>query len=87
MIVYVADAHAHVQRLVSVVKTATLFEEFTTEEHCPVVRFFCGRKDSMQTISYVLRFISICDLFTDPPPYILATTWKHTYSKVILQAS
>jgi hypothetical protein len=32
MTVYVADAHAHVQRLVSAAKMATVLEEFTTEE-------------------------------------------------------
>jgi hypothetical protein len=30
--VYVADVHAHVQRLVLVVKMATMLEEYTTEE-------------------------------------------------------
>jgi hypothetical protein len=32
MTVSVADAHAHVQRLVSVVKMATVLEEYATEE-------------------------------------------------------
>jgi hypothetical protein len=41
------SAHAHVQRLVSVVKTATVLDEFTTEEQCSVVRFLWA-KDSMQ---------------------------------------
>jgi hypothetical protein len=50
--------HAHVQRLVSVVKMATMLEQYTTEEQCPVVRF-CGQKDSMQRI-----FIKKCFLFT-----------------------
>jgi hypothetical protein len=39
MTVYVADAHAHVQRLVSVVKMATVLEECTIEEQRSVV---CG---------------------------------------------
>jgi hypothetical protein len=43
MTVYVADAHAHFQMLVSVVKMATVFDECTTEEQCSVVRF-CGKK-------------------------------------------
>jgi hypothetical protein len=34
------DAHAHVQRLVSVVKMATVLEEYATEEQLSVVRFF-----------------------------------------------
>jgi hypothetical protein len=31
--------HAHVQRLVSVVKMVTVLEECITEEQCSVVRF------------------------------------------------
>jgi hypothetical protein len=38
MTVKVADAHAHVQRLVSVVKMETMQEEYTTEEQRSVVR-------------------------------------------------
>jgi hypothetical protein len=38
--VYIADAHAHGQRLVLVVKMATVVEECTTEDQCSVVRFF-----------------------------------------------
>jgi hypothetical protein len=45
MTVYVADAHAHVQGLVSAVKTATVFE-YTTEEQRSFLRFI-GQKDSM----------------------------------------
>jgi hypothetical protein len=57
MTVYVADVHVHVQRLVSVVKMATVLEECTAEKECPVVRF-CGQKDSMQRM-----FIKKCFLF------------------------
>jgi hypothetical protein len=32
MIVYVADVHAHIQRLVSVVKMVTMLEKYITEE-------------------------------------------------------
>jgi hypothetical protein len=39
MTVYVADAHAHVQTLVSVVKMATVLEEYTTEEQRSLVSF------------------------------------------------
>jgi hypothetical protein len=35
----VADAHAHVQRLVTVVKMAPVLEECTPEEQRSVVRF------------------------------------------------
>jgi hypothetical protein len=56
MTVYVADAH--VQRLVSVVKMATVLEECTAKEERPVVRF-CWQKYSMQTM-----FIKKCFLFT-----------------------
>jgi hypothetical protein len=39
MKVYVADAHAHVQSLVSLVKTVTVPGECTTEEQSSVVSF------------------------------------------------
>jgi hypothetical protein len=42
--------HAHVQRLVPVVKMATLLEGCTIEEQRTIVRFFCGQKDSMKRI-------------------------------------
>jgi wyosine [tRNA(Phe)-imidazoG37] synthetase (radical SAM superfamily) len=38
MRVYVADAHVHVQRLVSVVKMATVLEECTTEQQRFITR-------------------------------------------------
>jgi hypothetical protein len=57
MIVQVAGAHAHVQRLVSVVKVATAFEVCTTEEKSSVVCFL-WEKDSVQRI-----FIKQCFLF------------------------
>jgi hypothetical protein len=59
MTVQVADAHMHVQRLVSVVKMATVLEECTTEEQRSVVRFFCRQEDSMKRI-----FIRKCFLLT-----------------------
>jgi hypothetical protein len=43
MTVEVADAHMHVQRLVSVVKMATVLEEYATKEHCSVVRFLWAK--------------------------------------------
>jgi hypothetical protein len=44
MTVYVADAHAHIQWLVSVVKMATVLEGCTTEEQNSVVRsFLCAK--------------------------------------------
>jgi hypothetical protein len=42
MTVWVAEAHAHVLRLISVVKMATVLEEYITEEQCSVVQF-CGQ--------------------------------------------
>jgi hypothetical protein len=54
MSVSVADAHAHVQKLVSIVKMATVLGEFITEE-----QGFYGQMDSMQGLS-----IKICFLFT-----------------------
>jgi hypothetical protein len=43
MRVQVADAHAHVQKLVSVVKMATVLEGCTTEEERSVVRFLLAK--------------------------------------------
>jgi hypothetical protein len=42
MTVYVADAHAYVKGLVSVVKTITELEQYTTEEQRSVVSFLCA---------------------------------------------
>jgi hypothetical protein len=67
--VQLADAHAHVQRLVSVVKMATVLEECTPEEQDSIVRFL-WKKDSMQRIFIQKYFLftvgSICPvkLFT-----------------------
>jgi hypothetical protein len=41
MTVFVEDAHAHVQRLVSVVNMATVLETCTTEEQRSIVSFLC----------------------------------------------
>jgi hypothetical protein len=37
------NAHAHIQRLVSVVKMTTVLEGCTTEEQCSVVRFLWAK--------------------------------------------
>jgi hypothetical protein len=44
MTVLVADSHAHVQRLVSVVKRATVREGCTTEEQRYVMRFLWAKR-------------------------------------------
>jgi hypothetical protein len=44
MAVYVADAHARVQRLVSVVKMAIMLEDCTAEEQRSVMRFSVGKR-------------------------------------------
>jgi hypothetical protein len=54
--VYIADVHVHVQRLVSVVKMATVLECFTTREQGSVLHF-CVQMDSVQRI-----FIKKCFL-------------------------
>jgi hypothetical protein len=63
MTVQVADAYAHVQRLLSVVQMSTVLEVCTTEEQRFVVRFG-GQKGSMQRIfiKKYFRFIvgSVC---------------------------
>jgi hypothetical protein len=43
MIVYVVDAHAHVQRLVSVVKMAIVLEEGCIEEQRSFLRFLWAK--------------------------------------------
>jgi hypothetical protein len=50
--------HAHIHRLVSVVKMATVLEDCTTEEQRSLVRFY-GQKDLIQRI-----FIKKYFLFT-----------------------
>jgi hypothetical protein len=45
-----ADVHAHVQMLVSVFKMATALEEYSTEEHTSVVRFFVGVRTQCEDI-------------------------------------
>jgi hypothetical protein len=54
----VADAHAHIQMLVSVVKMATVLEVCTKEEQPSVLLFFRGQEHSMQRI-----FIKNCSVF------------------------
>jgi hypothetical protein len=58
MTVYVADAYARVQRLVLVIKMATVLEVYITEEQRSVVGLY-GQKDSMRR-----RFMKKCFLFT-----------------------
>jgi hypothetical protein len=50
MTVYVADAYAHVQRLVSVVKLAIVIEECATEEQRSVVSFLWAKGLSAKDI-------------------------------------
>jgi hypothetical protein len=40
----VADAHEYVQRLVSVIKMATVLEEYTTEEQSSFVNFLLAKR-------------------------------------------
>jgi transposase-like protein len=47
MMVTVADAHAHVQRFVSVVKMATMREECNTEKDRSVVRLWAKKKKKL----------------------------------------
>jgi hypothetical protein len=51
MTVYVADAHADIQTLVSVVKMATMLEDGTTKEQRSVVRFLWGKGLNARDIS------------------------------------
>jgi hypothetical protein len=56
MAVQVADVHAHVQRLVSVVKMATVLETYTTEEQRSLMRFSVGK--TTQCKGYSQRNVS-----------------------------
>jgi hypothetical protein len=51
------DAHAHVERLLSVVKMATVLDGYTSEEKCSVVRFLWAKglnaKDIYKEIIFV----------------------------------
>jgi hypothetical protein len=55
-----ADAHAHIQRLVSVVKTATVLEECPTEDQRSLVRYLLPKglnpKDVHKTNISCLRW-------------------------------
>jgi hypothetical protein len=44
MTAQVADVHAHVQRLVSVVKMVTVLEWYATEKRHSIVRFSVGKR-------------------------------------------
>jgi hypothetical protein len=60
-----SEVHAHVQRLVSVVRMQTVLGEYTTGQQRSVVHFFfVGKKDSMQRIFIKKRFLftvgSVC---------------------------
>jgi hypothetical protein len=65
MTVYVADAHAHVQRLVLVVKMTTVLEEYATKEQ-PSIVLFVVEKDSMKRTFIKKYFLfavgSVCRL-------------------------
>jgi hypothetical protein len=58
MTVYVSDAHAHVQRLLSVVKMATVLEGILPKGRVHLC-FFYGKKFSMQR-----KFVKKCFVFT-----------------------
>jgi hypothetical protein len=55
MTVCVADAHARVQRVVLVVKMATVLE-CATEEQRSVVRFFVGKRTQCE--GYSLKYVT-----------------------------
>jgi hypothetical protein len=63
MSVYVEDVHAYIQRLVSVVKMATVLEGYTTKEQRSVV-LFCWKNYSMYRIFtekyFLFTFGSVC---------------------------
>jgi hypothetical protein len=48
MTVHIIDEHVHVQRLISVVKWATLLQEYNTECQLSVVRLFGGHTELIE---------------------------------------
>jgi hypothetical protein len=59
MTVQVSDAHAHVQRLITLIKIATLLEEYSTKERifqftmgniCRIKRFTTGSRNSLKDV-------------------------------------
>jgi hypothetical protein len=73
MTVQVADAYEHVQRLISVVKMATVLEECTTEEQRSVVHLR-GRTKGLnaQNIHNNLFVVGKCSSLKAVPPW-----WKN----------
>jgi hypothetical protein len=57
MMVLVADAHAHVQRLVSVAKKTTVFQACTIEEKHSVVRFLWSKGLNEKDIHKEMFFV------------------------------
>jgi hypothetical protein len=53
MIVYVADAYAHFQRLDSVAKMATMLQGCTTEAQHSVLRFLGAKGLNAKNVSYL----------------------------------
>jgi hypothetical protein len=51
MTVYAAGAHAHVQRLVSVFKMATIVDDYVTEKQQSFVRFFIDKRTRYKSYS------------------------------------
>jgi hypothetical protein len=62
MKVYVADAHEHIRRMVSVVKMATVSEKWIEEEKRSVVRL-CWQNYSMQRTHIKVWFLFKREVF------------------------
>jgi hypothetical protein len=80
MTVHIAGAHAHVQRLVSVVKMVTVCEEYTNEEQCSVVRFLWTKglnaKDIHKKVSYLWKEVLIALSISQLSREILSRMFK-----------
>jgi hypothetical protein len=70
MTVYVADAHAHVQRVVSVVKMATVLDTCTTETQRSVVHSVWEKGLNAKDIykEMISVFCGKCDFHLFRPP-------------------
>jgi hypothetical protein len=61
MTVEVADSHVHLQRLVSVVKMATVLEECSSEEQRSVLLFLCAKGLNVKDIhKEIFCVYSVC---------------------------